>query len=274
MEMIEVNNVSYTCEIHQRDENLPWLLMLHGFMGDHRVFDHLIDELSESCNPITLDLLGHGKSSKPNDPARYHESKQINDIFKLIQQLNLSPLYLFGYSMGGRLALKTALAAPEVFRGLILESTTSGINDESKRKQRRQTDEKRAQQIENDYQEFLNKWEKLALFQSPLPINKELVQRYHNAQSEQDPKAMAASMRGFGTGSMRPAFSDLKQFPLPVLLIAGSEDQKYQQINNYLVNQFPDAIFSSVPAGHRTHLDNPEAFLSELKNFIDINTIL
>lgn len=274
MKLIEVNNVTYASKIHQQDENLPWLLMLHGFMGDHRVFDHLIDELCESCNPITIDLLGHGESSKPEDPERYTESKQVNDLYKIIQELDVAPLYLFGYSMGGRLALKTGLAAPEVLKGLILESTTSGINDNTKRKKRRQTDEKRAQEIESGYQNFLNRWEKLALFQSPLPINKELVQKYHNAHLDQDPKAMAASMRGFGTGSMRSAWTDIKQFDLPVLLIAGSEDEKYQRINNFLVNQFPNAKFSSVQGGHRTHLDNPEGFLSELKNYIDINTLL
>lgn len=274
MELIEVNNVNYACKIHQRDTDLPWLLMLHGFMGDHRVFDHLIDELCKSCNPVTLDLLGHGKSSKPEDPARYNEDEQVSDIFKLIEELDLSPLYLFGYSMGGRLALKTALDAPNVLKGLILESTNSGINDETTRNKRRQLDEKRALNIEKDFRGFLNEWEKLELFQSPLPIQEELVQKYHNIQLHQNPEAIAASMHGFGTGSMSPAWNDIKHLDLPVLLIAGSEDKKYQRIKRRLVSQFPNAKFSSITAGHRTHLDNPSAFLSELKNYLDINSLL
>ncbi len=267
MDCIEINDLSYTYKIHQRNEELPRLLMLHGFMGDHRVFGHLIDDLCESCNPITLDLLGHGKSSKPTNSAGYKENQQIDDILSLIQELHISPLILFGYSMGGRLALKTALKNPAIFEGLILESTNCGITDKSEREERRQTDEQRALAIENDFKNFLAKWKELTLFQSPLPVNEELAQKYHEIQQEQEPTAMAASLRGFGTGSMIPVCDKLKQFNLPVLLLTGSDDKKYQQINRYLAEQFPNATFSSIRAGHRTHLDNPGGFIREIITF-------
>lgn len=268
MKFVEVNNTTYACKIHQRDEYLPYLLMLHGFMGDRRVFEHLINELCECCNPITLDLLGHGKSMKPTDPDRYHENKQVDDILNLIQELEISPLFLFGYSMGGRLALKTALKNPDIFEGLILESTNCGISDKSKREERCQTDEQRALAIENNFDDFLAKWKELALFQSPSPIKEELTQEYQRIQQEQNPYAMAASLRGFGNGSMIPVCHKLNQLHLPVLLLAGSYDEKYQQINRYLAEQLPNATFSSIRAGHRTHLDNPSAFVSELNNNI------
>lgn len=271
MEFVEVNNETYACNIHQDDENLPRLLMLHGFMGDHRVFVHLMDDLCESHNPITIDLLGHGKSSKPATPARYEENHQVDDILNLIQKLNFSPLFLFGYSMGGRLALKTALTSPKTFQGLILESTNCGISDDSGRKERRKTDEQRARKIENDFSGFLKKWKDLELFRSPLPVNKNLSQNYHKIQKDQNPQAMAATLRGFGTGSMTPVSSDLKQLVLPVLLLTGSNDEKYQRINRYLVDQLPNAVFSSIPAGHRTHLDNPGGFLREIKSFFNEN---
>lgn len=271
MKFVEVNNATYAYKVHQRDENLPRLLMLHGFMGDHRVFEHLIAELCECCNPISVDLLGHGKSSKPTDPDRYNESQQVDDILSLIQKLNLSRLVLFGYSMGGRLALKTVLASSNTFKGLILESTNCGIADKSKRKERRQTDEQRALAIENNFEDFLAKWKELPLFQSPLLVNEELGQKYYKIQQQQDPAAMAASLRGFGTGSMTPVCDDLKQLDLPVLLLAGSNDEKYQRINRFLVNQLPEAKFSSIPAGHRIHLDNPSGYLQELKSFFDEN---
>lgn len=136
MQMTEVNSTNYAVYIHQQDEQLPYLLMLHGFMGDRRVFDHLVDELCEICNPITVDLLGHGQSSKPTDPQRYHEDKQIKDIVNLTQKLNISPLFLYGYSMGGRLALKTAVQYPGLFQGFIFEGTTNGIPEKEKRKKK------------------------------------------------------------------------------------------------------------------------------------------
>ncbi|MCW9707384.1 alpha/beta fold hydrolase [Fodinibius salsisoli] len=274
MELVEVNNTNYAVYVHQQDENLPWLLMLHGFMGDHRVFEHLVEELFESCNPVTIDLLGHGKSSKPTDPKRYNEHKQINDIYRLVHTLNIFPLFLYGYSMGGRLALKTAFSTPELFKGLILESTTNGITDEQQRKERRHTDEQRAKQVESNYEDFLSKWEEAALFQSPLPADEILLSNYHNIHLDQDPQAMAASLRGFGTGSMTPETKYSSGFDGPTLLMAGSGDEKYRKINDRLTYFFSDVHLCFIEAGHRIHLDNPSALSNEINHHIDQNSFL
>lgn len=268
MEFVDVKNVTYACKIHQRDETLPWLLMLHGFMGDHRAFDHLIDKLCKFCNPFTVDLLGHGASSKPSDPSRYKEDNQIEDIITLIQTKIPAPLFLHGYSMGGRLALQIASRYPQLFEGVILESTNGGISDPQKRKERQKTDAVRAESITNNFKAFLSDWKNIDLFTSPIPSNKSLTQKYHQIQSEQLPAALAASLKGFGTGIMTPVCDKLTQRDLPVLLVAGSADEKYQQINSNLAEQFPNATFSSIEAGHRMHLDNPDDFLREIKSFI------
>jgi len=269
MELIEINDQTYAYKIHQRDDNLPYLLMQHGFMGDHRVFEHLVETLCTFCNPIAIDLLGYGKSSKPTDPQRYHETKQIEDILSIIKNLKLDRLFLYGYSMGGRLAMQIAIANPSYFTGLILESATCGIAEKNSRQGRRQQDEARAKQIESDFDKFLTTWEMLDLFKSPLTTDEKLTQKYHLIQSQQSPSALAASLRGFGTGSMSPVCNNLHKIVLPTLLIAGSNDEKYQRINNDLVNQFPNAIFKSVKAGHRVHLDNPPALVSEIKQYLN-----
>jgi 2-succinyl-6-hydroxy-2,4-cyclohexadiene-1-carboxylate synthase len=221
---------------------------------------------------VTIDLLGHGRTSKPVEPARYDEAKQIQDICQIIESLDISRPFLFGYSMGGRLALKTALEAPELFKGLLLESTTCGISDLDKRKERQKLDSSWAREIREDFEGFLSGWKELELFQSPLPADELLIQKYQEIQSEQSPPALAASLHVFGTGSMTPVCHELKNFEPPVLLMAGSEDQKYQQINQNLADQFPNATFSSIKAGHRTHLDNPVSLVKNIKNFLNIYT--
>lgn len=269
MEQILVNNQEYAVQIHQKKENLPYLLMLHGFMGDHRVFDHLIAGLSESCNPVTVDLLGHGESSKSTDSERYHETDQIDDIINIIYTLSLGPVILYGYSMGGRLALKTSLHKPTLLDGLILESTNCGISETTKRKERQKTDAARAQRIQENFEQFLADWSELDLFESPLGVDESLSQKYQAIQLEQSPNAMAASLHGFGSGSMSPACDTLSTLNLPVLLLGGSADEKYQEINQYLAEHLPNATFSSIKAGHRVHLDNPSVLINEISNFLN-----
>jgi 2-succinyl-6-hydroxy-2,4-cyclohexadiene-1-carboxylate synthase len=264
-----INGQTYSCEIHQQDEQLPYLLMLHGFMGDRRVYGHLIEEVTSFCNPVTLDLLGFGKSSKPIDPERYQVEHQVRDVRQLINHLKCSSLFLYGYSMGGRLSLHLGLKHHDLFDGLILESANCGITDSQERHQRKQLDARWAQQIINNFSTFLSDWKELDLFQSPGPVDQELVRRYHEIQSEQSPNALAASLHGFGTGSMPPVCEELTNNELPTLLLAGTADEKYQQINTDLVDQLPNATFSSIKAGHRTHLDNPSSFVAELRNYFN-----
>ncbi|PAU95694.1 2-succinyl-6-hydroxy-2,4-cyclohexadiene-1-carboxylate synthase [Aliifodinibius salipaludis] len=268
MEQISVNNQEYAVYVHQHNDTLPYLLMLHGFMGDHRVFDHLIDELCELYNPVTIDLLGHGASSNPSDPSRYNEDNQIKDIVSIIQTKNLSPLFLYGYSMGGRLALKVTLNSPSLFNGLILESTNCGISDSQKRKERQKADGARARQIKEDFEQFLADWSKLNLFKSPLPVDKSLARKYQHIQHDQSPGALAASLNGFGTGSMSPVCHKLSELNLPTLLLGGSADEKYQGINQYLADQLPNATFWSIKAGHRIHLNNPSILTNRVNDFL------
>lgn len=275
MELIDVHNQQYGIQIHQLDEQLPWLMMLHGFMGNSRVFSHLISDLSSCCNPVTVDLLGHGQSSKPTDPERYREEYQVKDLADLIRKLGLSPLFLHGYSMGGRLALKLALKHAELFRGLILESTTNGIEDESARKERRKTDQTRAKKIEKHFSKFLEGWEKADLFQSPLSEDKRLVGRYKKIHLSQQPGAMAASLRGFGTGFMEPETEHFPGFGKPTIIMAGSADKKYQRIaRNQLAPFFSNGHLCFIEAGHRLHLDNPPEFINEIEHHINSNSFL
>jgi len=267
----EVGGVKYAFDIHQQDTSQPCLLMLHGFMGDSRAFNHLLVDLKKFCNPITIDLLGHGQSQKVYDPKRYHEARQVADLKKIINTILDSPPFIYGYSMGGRLALKTVVSDPDLFQGTILESTNPGIADKQKRNERKAVDVKRAREIRSNYSEFLENWEKLELFESPLKKDPEISEAYKDMQLQQDPEAIAASLRGFGTGFMEPVTEDDTPFEGPVLLLAGSKDHKYIAINKQMKTFFSRASNHIIKAGHRVHLDNPKAFTKLINSFIEQN---
>lgn len=270
----KINGAKYAVRVHQQDSTLPWLVILHGFMGSGRAFQHLAAGLSEACNPITVDLLGHGHSEKITDAERYKEEHQIADIISLVKQLGIAPVFLYGYSMGGRLALKTAIEAPELLRGLVLESTNYGIVDDEERLQRRHDDSKRAEQIKANFPEFLSTWGKLELFESPHPIDDELQNKYKAIQQGQKPEAMAASLLGFGTGAMEPAREQISKFNKPALVLAGTADEKYINISRSLICYFSDARLCHIKAGHRIHIDNPSKLIQEINHFLVKKSLL
>jgi pimeloyl-ACP methyl ester carboxylesterase len=62
---------------------------------------------------LALDCRGHGESAKPHDPDAYSRVAMAGDIIALLDHLGVARADLVGYSMGARLSLTAALAAPE-----------------------------------------------------------------------------------------------------------------------------------------------------------------
>ena len=267
--VISTGGIDYYCTVHNRARHLPFLLLLHGFMGSGRSFEHLVDPLSRFVNPVTIDLLGHGKSAGTPDPERYRTDMQVHDLYNLISRLDLNPLCLHGYSMGGRLALQYALRQPVTLSGLILESTHGGSDDKQSRLERNRKDDLRAKAIEHDYESFLNEWQKLPLFDNGIPVERKLKQRYERIQRRQQPEFISASLQGFGAGRMPSVNNELGRLELPVLLLAGEKDEKYVTKMSKMHERLPNGWFQVVErAGHRIHLENPETYVSKLKSFI------
>src|SRR5690606_36961553 len=132
----------------------PTIVFLHGFLGSGEVFYPLFPLLPDDFNILLIDLPGHGSTRYPNDARRYHVQHQIKDLNHIIQSHCPSKPYLYGYSMGGRLAIRYALYASKSLKGLILESTSPGIQGLGSLRNRLLEDQERAQQVLADYESF------------------------------------------------------------------------------------------------------------------------
>ncbi|MEX0722949.1 MAG: 2-succinyl-6-hydroxy-2,4-cyclohexadiene-1-carboxylate synthase [Gracilimonas sp.] len=265
---IRVRGISYHYEVHQQKEKLPYLVLLHGFMGSGKNFEHLLSGLKEFCNPTTIDLLGHGETEGAELHYRFSAKEQIADLTKLISEQFQLPLFLYGYSMGGRLALQLALHRQDLCSGLILESSTFGIEGEAERQARQALDARRSDAILGNFKGFLNDWKKMPLFESST-ANEELLASAEAIQEQQNPFWLANSLQGFGTGTMPCVRDRLSEIVIPVQLTVGEKDSKFLHLNRQMEKELPDAQLHTVKnAGHRVHLEQPEILISHLKSFI------
>lgn len=257
---------------HTEGDDLPVLVMLHGFLGTGEQFSSLFPLLRSFCKVVTIDLLGHGKTEGAELPYRFAAKEQIADITKLLREQFVDPVFLYGYSMGARLALQVALAHPELLQGLILESGTFGIESESERQMRQSLDASRADDIMGDYHRFLDQWDELPIFNT---TGAQPLHEYQYARRDaQEPLWMANSLLGFGTGSMPCVRDRLPELQLPVLLITGDKDPKFQRINHTMFREIPDATLNIIHgAGHRPHLDQPLEVANKTGDFISRNAI-
>jgi 2-succinyl-6-hydroxy-2,4-cyclohexadiene-1-carboxylate synthase len=249
---------------------LRTLVLLHGFTGSARSWESLLDDLvMPGMQVIALDMLGHGQSDAPGDPARYTMEHCQADIIATLQELGVDAgeAILLGYSMGGRIALYSAFS--HFFRALILESASPGLASALEREQRRQSDIALADSIEQEgIVAFVERWENLPLFasQSKLPI--EVREALHQQRLHNRTTGLANSLRGVGTGVQPALHEQLAKLDMPVMLIAGELDTKFCTIARQIAQQLPQAILHIVPgAGHTVHLEQPERFVHFVREF-------
>lgn len=256
-------------ETYGPDEGRP-LLCLHGFTGSHAHFSDLALSLPED-RVVTPDLYGHGWSSVPADLARLGLSPMGEDLWTLVTELGWSgPVVLLGYSMGGRLALDMALRRPERVAGLVLESASPGIHDDSERRQRAMDDDALAERIvAGGVDRFVEYWEELPLFRSQKDLDPALQEHIRRDRQSHSAEGLAQSLRGTGVGRQLSWWDALAGFRRPVLLIAGDQDAKYQGISREMAARFPHAVLEVIEgAGHTPHVEHPEAFQTVVREFL------
>lgn len=233
------------------------LVLLHGFAGTGRTWDGVVAALdAERYTALAPDLRGHGFASGLA-PVGFDEV--VADVLARVPQR----FSLCGYSMGGRIALHVALAAPERVERLVLVSTTGGIEGVRARAERREADERLAREIEQEGLEaFAGRWLAGPLFAGDPPYAQRLA-RDDIARNE--PAGLAAALRGIGTGSMTPFWDRLAELGMPAQVVVGEHDPKFHALGERLTAALPHARLTVIPgSGHALPRVAPQALATAI----------
>lgn len=106
--------------------NLPAVILSHGFLMDHTMFDQQVDALRATHRVITWDERGFGGTHATGDFTYWDSAR---DVLALMDHLGIESAVVGGMSQGGFLSLRVALTAPERVKALILIDTQAGTED-------------------------------------------------------------------------------------------------------------------------------------------------
>jgi 3-oxoadipate enol-lactonase len=115
-------------EIHYTDSGGegPAVVLSHGFLMDHTMFDRQVTALAPDYRVITWDQRGNG-GTRATGAFTYWDSAA--DVLALLDQLGVERAVLAGMSQGGFLSLRAALTAPDRVRALVLIDSQAGQED-------------------------------------------------------------------------------------------------------------------------------------------------
>ncbi len=115
----DVNGLQLYYEIHGEDGH-P-LVMLHGGLGGIVDFSQLLPLFAQTRQVIVVELQAHGHTADIDRPMSFEA--MADDVAALVEQLDLESVDVLGFSLGGGVALQTAIRHPEMVRKLVLIST-------------------------------------------------------------------------------------------------------------------------------------------------------
>jgi len=248
----------------------PALMLLHGFTGSGRSMAGVAQAFEREYEILAPDLPGHGRSDVPLRSADYGFNDCVDDLLATLAAAGHARAHLLGYSMGARVALGYAVRHPASVATLILVGPRAGISDPDKRAARRRADEALAARIETEgVEKFVDEWMAQPVVATQRNLGPEFFAQARRDRLANSAQGLAASLRRLGPGAQPPLFDALPHMTAPTLLVAGALDREFVESAHDLARRMPRAeVCEIADAGHAAHLEQPEAFVRAVHEFL------
>jgi pimeloyl-ACP methyl ester carboxylesterase len=110
----------------------PALVLIHGWSANSGEWEEVgWPSTLEGRRLLIPDVRGHGASGKPHDPEAYRMEALAGDVIALLDAVGEPEADVFGYSMGGTIALWAAVQAPSRVRSLIAGGVADATGEET-----------------------------------------------------------------------------------------------------------------------------------------------
>jgi len=252
------------------DPSNPSLILLHGFAGSTKSWAVQASYFAKKYHTFVIDLPGHGKTNFPSI-AKYSHHDFTESLISLIEDHTTFPRHILGYSMGGRVATRLIINAPNKFSNAILISCGMGLSEEWQREERIISDNILAGNIEqNGMKWFADFWENIPLFASRNNMSKDTLKILKEIWMGQDPEELAKALRFFSVGNQPYLLPQLSKLTLPILYMAGELDSECMLIGKKVIEKVKNSeltIFKN--SGHDVPFESAVQFRKKVLKFLN-----
>ena len=247
---------------YERRGEGPPVVLLHGYVGDRRMWRSQLDDISDEFTVVAWDAPGHGGSSDPPEEFPLHAFADCLAAF--IDALELGRPHVVGLSFGGGLALELVRRHPGLPASLVLASAYAGWAGslppevaEERLQQALRLAELPPDQLVAELMP--------TMFSDSAPA--ELVEEFSASMREFRAVGVRANSRAFAEADLRDV---LPRVDVPTLLLYGDSDVRAPAgVAHDLHAGIPGSRLVFIPgAGHVCNIDASQSFNRELRTFL------
>ena len=243
----------------------PWragpapVVFIHGLGGDHSMWLYQVPACCSRFPTITLDLRGHGQSTRPTGDCGMAE--MAADVVRLLRALGVERAHLVGLSLGGMVAQQFALDYPLATASLVLADTLCGTPPGF-------------ENVMRDAVRFIEENTMAAVAQARITnafsdavdpvLRSYLIDRV--AQNDKAAYVRAARAAfGFSVGDR------LAEITAPTLVVSGDQDRVTPPpLSDDLAARIPGARAARIGgAGHISNIERPQEFNRIVLEFLE-----
>jgi pimeloyl-ACP methyl ester carboxylesterase len=241
----------------------PHLLMVHGLMSSRAQWIPNLKALTEFCQPVVVELFGHGRSPSPVNSEAYFPENYVREFEIIRNEVGIETWFVCGQSLGAALTIGYSLVHPERITAQIFTNSLSALSDTR----------------ENQDSENMEKLVRLML-----QGGRGVLDRFPLNPSKSrflDPEIKKAlikdidliDLEGFANNLIHliPRCSvrnQLHKITVPTLLIAGKYDKQFSPLISIALKNIPDLELIEFDGGHAVNIDVADQFNHAIHEFI------
>jgi len=241
----------------------PYALFVHGMLSSRSYWKANLDALSGVVRPVVVELLGHGRSPAPDDPAAYHPSAYVEHFDRIRRDLGTSRWFLCGHSLGGALTVGYALDRGEHVIAHVFTNSQSALAPAEWRQSVRARVEPAAVALERGGTAALevHPFHPQRARHFPEDVKDALVAEY----AEHSAVGVAGTLRH--TVPESSVRERVQNNQVPALLTVGVREKDFAEPRRYAEATMPLLSVSELDAGHAVNVQAAAAFNTAVSSF-------
>lgn len=231
------------------------LVLVHGWSCDSRYWNKQIEYFAKKYKLITIDLAGHGNSGTNRNVFSFKSFAQ--DVAAVLDATGTKKAILIGHSMGGSVALQTAMLMPNQVIGVIGVDTLQDMGHKA-------SEEEKAMYLNPMKEDFKTNVDKFVRSMFPANANKKLVDQVAGDMSSADKRIALSAITEYFKDS---AEGIVTQLTIPIKCLNADMWPTNIERNKLIAKDYELSLMKGY--GHFIMLEDPVEFNKKLEALIE-----